>query len=168
MPSRQRRRGRIPALAIRVAADPEGAGEIDDANAALEQLRRELGGGGLGQRQEHDVGLGGQAIDVERRRRRRPRCARAPAAAAARCVAPDDMAAVSVHRGMAREDAHQLLAGVAGGAGNGDAGAGACGVPRSWLRRAVCDGMVAERARLTSSSRSLPSKRKRIFIQVDA
>ena len=52
--------------------------------------------------------------------------------------APDDIAAVSVDRGMARKDAHQLLAGKAGRAGDGDAGARGvrgAGSGRSWSCR---------------------------------
>ena len=34
----------------------EGPGEVDDAHAGLHERRRELRGGRIGQREEHDVG----------------------------------------------------------------------------------------------------------------
>ena len=72
-------------------------------------------------------------------------------------VAPDDIAVGQRDRRMAREHAHQLLAGIAGGAGDGDAGDAAPAWPaeRSDGERG-CYG------------HSVVSMRKRIFIQSDA
>ena len=85
---RQRGGRRIPALPIGVAADAEGAREIDHATVALEQRRADVRGRRLRQRQKHDVGVGGQPIDVERRDRPVPDALRAPAAAGARSSRP--------------------------------------------------------------------------------
>jgi hypothetical protein len=52
---RHRRRRRIPPRAIAGVADPERAGQIDDAHAGVDQRRRQLGRGGFRHRQERDV-----------------------------------------------------------------------------------------------------------------
>ena len=48
---------RIPAGARGLAAQTERAGEIDDADAGVDQRRRQLGRRRVGQREEHDVGF---------------------------------------------------------------------------------------------------------------
>ena len=91
------------------------------------------------EREEYDVGVRGQSIDVERRHRTVPDAPAAPAAAAAALVAPDDIASCERNRRVPGEQADELLARVAGGAGNGDARlhgrrAGARGCVRAlWL-----------------------------------
>ncbi len=120
---RQSGRGRIPALPIGVAADSEGAREIDHTTVALQQRRADFRGRGFRQRQKHDVGVGGQTIDVERRDRpipdaleRRQRPGRARRARRHRLG--------QRHRRMPRQQADELLPGVAGGSRHRDAGAG--------------------------------------------
>ena len=129
---RQRGRRRIPALPIGVAADAEGAREVDDATVALQQRRADVRGRGFGQRQKHDVGVGGEAIDVERRDRavpdaleRRQRPGRARRARRHRLGQRD--------RRMPRQQADELLPGVAGGARDRDAGAGAAAPVADWV-----------------------------------
>jgi len=57
---------RIPARARRGILQPERAREIDDADARLDERRRELGGCGVGQCEEHGVHF---AQDLGRQRR---------------------------------------------------------------------------------------------------
>ena len=105
-----------------VVAQPERAGEIDDADAGVDErrarARRPPRRAARGTRRRPRA----RASRARAARWRRPRGARAPAAAAPRRPsAPDDIAAVSATAGWRDEQAQQLLAGVAGGAGDRDA-----------------------------------------------
>ena len=60
-------RFRIPARAHGLVAQPEGAGQIDDADAGVDQRRRQLRGRLVGQREKHDVGLARERVGIERR-----------------------------------------------------------------------------------------------------
>ena len=84
---------------------------------ADDESRRQFGGRRVRQRQEHQVG-----VARERARDRAARSSRStdPFSAGSRraAVAPDDVAAVIVTRGMPREQPQQLLTGVAGRAGD--------------------------------------------------
>ena len=118
---RERGGGRIPALPVGVAADAEGAREVDHTDAALSSAApfpptppRAA--------PERRCRRRGEPIDVERRdraipdalqRRQRPRRARRARRHRLR----------QRHRRMPGQQADQLLAGVAGGAGDRDAGA---------------------------------------------
>ena len=102
-----------------VVAQPERAGQVDDAHAAVDERRADAGGALLGQRQEHDVGV------VRASASRSSGCDVAVPDAGegrqrARASPPDDMAAVRRTPRVAGEQAQQFLAGVAGGAGDGD------------------------------------------------
>ena len=123
---RQRRGRRVPALPIGVAANPERARQVDDPAAALDQHRRELGGRCLGQRQKHNVGTGGEPLDVQRLDRAFPdprQGRKRPGGAGGAGGHRRD----ERHRGMAGEDPHELLAGITGRAGNRHPGARAGG-----------------------------------------
>ena len=80
----------------------------------------ELGRGRVGQRQEDDVRFA-QACRATSGVMS-PAHSRASAGSFRAAVVPDDIAAVSGDRGMPRQDAQQLLPGIAGRAGDGDAG----------------------------------------------
>jgi hypothetical protein len=119
-------RRRIPALPVRVAADAKRAGEVDDADAALQQRRPDFSRRRFRQRQEDDIRVGGEAIDVERRHRAVPdprECRQRPR----RARRARRHRGGQRHRRMAREQPDELLPGIAGRAGDGDARAGAAG-----------------------------------------
>jgi hypothetical protein len=118
------RRGRgIELLARGGVAQSKRARQVDHAHAAGDERRAGVGRRRLGKRQERDRRLAGDPIQVERddrvvpdarERRQRARGAR--------------RAGRHRHRQRGRrmpgEQAHQLLAGIAGGAGDGDGGGG--------------------------------------------
>ena len=62
---RQRRDRVIPARPVAVAAQTKRARQVEDATAALDQLRRDVGRGVLGQGQKHHV-VGRQPLEVVR------------------------------------------------------------------------------------------------------
>ena len=109
----ERGRRRIPASTRAVVAQPKGAGQVEDPSPAGEQGRGQLGANRVGQAEEDDVGPVGQ--DVERKRldaavpdsRKRRQILRGLAAARAHRDG-------NVDRGVARREAQQLLAAVAG------------------------------------------------------
>jgi hypothetical protein len=108
---------RVPAGALRLVAEPEGAGEVDHLHAGIDEHRRELGGRLLGQREEDEIRLARERRRIERRdfaleemcergqftRRRGPRRGRRR----------------DRDRRMPREKAEQFLARVSSGAGDG-------------------------------------------------
>jgi hypothetical protein len=115
---RKRVRLRIPLRQEGVVVQTECSREVDDADAGIHERRRQLGGGGVGQRQEHDVGLVRERLGRERHDGAVPQASqrRQPAR---RCAG-----LARRHRrrerngGMPRQQAQQLLAGEAGRAGN--------------------------------------------------
>ena len=101
------------------------------ASSAGAELRRRL----VGQRQEDDVGFVRERLVIERRQRPVPHAVQAPADAAPPTPRSTTSPA-SADRRMARQDAEQLLAGVAAGAGDRD--------PRG-RRRRPCRRWLLER-----------------------
>jgi hypothetical protein len=57
---------RIPALPLGGVPQPECPGEIEYARTAVGERRRDFRSQRVGQREEHGIRLGRQAIDVER------------------------------------------------------------------------------------------------------
>ena len=110
-------RFRIPARRARRVAQPEGAGQIDDAHARVDERGREFRRRRIGQREEHEVGLALERVGVERRDRAVPEPAerRQPSrgGGGARRRRQRD-----ADRRMPRQQPQQLLPGVAGRAGD--------------------------------------------------
>ena len=63
----KRVRLRVPAGALRLVAEPEGAGEVDHLHAGIDEHRRELGGRLVGQREEDEIRLARERRRIERR-----------------------------------------------------------------------------------------------------
>ena len=63
---------RVPARAEPGVAQAERAGQVDDAHARADERRRQLGGGGIGQREEHDVCLARERLGRQRHDRAVP------------------------------------------------------------------------------------------------
>ena len=87
----------------------------------VDERRRQLRRRRVGQRQKHDVGLALSASGSSGVIAAVPQPGERRAAAAPRMRDPDDVAQRQPHRGMARQQPQQFLAGVAGRAGDGDA-----------------------------------------------
>ncbi len=123
-------RFRVPAAPRRIVAQAERARQVDDADAGVDERRRKLGRFRIGEREEDEIGVLLQRVLRQRHdgavphARERREAARGGGGLARR------------HRGgerdgrVAREQPQQLLAGVAGGAGDGDARRRASGARR--------------------------------------
>jgi hypothetical protein len=108
----------IPAAAVRVVADPEGARQIDYAHAALHQGGADCCRRFLGKAEKDDVALGREDVEIERlgvaipdlrERRHRPRL-----------PGPGGHGDGQPGARVARQEADQFLARVPGGPGNPD------------------------------------------------
>jgi hypothetical protein len=110
----------VPPLTLAGIAQPECSGQIDDTHTVLDEHRRELGRRRVGERKKHQIGVTRERLDVERRDRAVPDAAECGQRARRRRRGRRGRAG-QPHARMAREDPHELLARVAGRAGDGDA-----------------------------------------------